>query len=331
MSFDSTTIEILSLVAVIVVASLVDLKFFGRRGEPSFREAAWWSVGWVVVALLAALVVWADRGSEDAVLYTTVYLIERSLSLDNVFVFLLLFTYFQIPPEHRPRLIILGIVFALGMRGLAIVGGIELLERFDFLLYVLGAGLLILAIRLFRGIEEGIDVEHNLMIRAVRKIFPVETGDAGGKWFTRHDGKLYTTPIFLCFVGLIFTDIVFAIDSIPAAFAITRDSFIIWSANVFALLGLRALIILVDRLIERFRYLDQTIAVVLGLIAIKLILEHAHVIEIGPLPSLGIIAAVFTVGITLSVISEDDEAAGPPSLDAAADDPTPVDPDSQPS
>ena len=321
MSFDQTTIEIAVLLVVILVASLVDLKFFGRRGEPTFREAAWWSVGWIAVALVATLVIWADRGSEDALLYTTVYLIERSLSLDNVFVFLLLFTYFSVPPEHRPRLIILGIVFALALRGLAIIGGVELLDRFEFLIYVLAAGLLILAIRLGRGMEDNIDVERNLMIRGVRKIFPVDTGaEQDGRWFTRPAGTLHTTPIFLCFVGLIFTDIVFAIDSIPAAFAITRDSFIIWTANVFALLGLRALIILVDKLIDRFRYLDQSIAVVLGVIALKLILEEAHVIEIGPLPSLGIVAAIFAIGITLSILVDDpdeDDDAGPSGDDAA--------------
>jgi tellurite resistance protein TerC len=252
MDLDRTLIEVGVLVAVILVASFIDLRLFGRRGEPRFREAVLWSLGWVALAAAAALAVWADRGGDDAILFTTVYLIERSLSLDNVFVFLLLFTYFQVPPEHRPRLIIIGILFALILRGLAIVGGLELLDRFDFLIYVLGVGLLVLAVRLARGIEEGVDIERNLMIRAVRRIFPVEAAEHGGSWFVRRRGTLYTTPLFLCLVGLIFTDIVFAIDSIPAAFAITRDSFIIWSANVFALLGLRALIVLVDRLLERF-------------------------------------------------------------------------------
>jgi tellurite resistance protein TerC len=306
MELDATTIEIGSLVAVIAVASVADLKLFGRGpGGPGVREAAWWSVGWLALAGLAALVIWADRGGNDALLFSTVYLIERSLSLDNVFVFLLLFSYFAVAPAHRPRLIVLGIILALLLRGAAIVGGIELLEQFEFLIYLLAAALLVLAIRLLRGMEEGIDIERNVMIRAVRRVFPVDTTEHGGRWFLRRDGRLYTTPVFLCFVGLVFTDIVFAIDSIPAAFAITRDSFLIWSANVFALLGLRALIVLVDRLIERFRYLDQTIAVVLGVIAVKLVLEQADVLEIDPLASLGIVAAIFAAGIGLSIARDE--------------------------
>jgi tellurite resistance protein TerC len=313
MQLDSTTIEIGSLVAVIAVASFVDLKLFGRgKTQPSFREAAWWSAGWVGLAGMAALVIWGARGGDDAVLFTTVYLIERSLSIDNVFVFLLLFTYFKIEPAHRARLIIIGIILALVLRGLAILGGVELLDRFDFLIYVLAGGLLILAVRIARGFEEGIDVEHNLMIRAVRRIFPVATTGHDGAWFLRRAGRVHTTPIFLCLVGLIFTDIVFAIDSIPAAFAITRDTFVIWSANVFALLGLRALIVLVDRLIERFRYLDQTIGVVLAAIALKLIFEEAGVVHIDPLPSLGIVAAIFATGIGLSILRTEPADGGRP-------------------
>jgi tellurite resistance protein TerC len=319
MTLDSTLIEIGVLATVIFVASFVDLRLFGRRGEPSFREAVAWSLGWLALAGVAALVIWADRGSDQAILFTTVYLIERSLSIDNVFVFLLLFTYFSVAPEHRPRLIILGIMIALVMRGLAILGGIELLERFDFLIYVLGAGLLILAVRIARGLGETVDIEHNLLIRLVRRIFPVATTDYEGRWFLRRHSRLYATPIFLCFVGLVFTDLIFAIDSIPAAFALTRDSFIIWSANVFALLGLRALIVLVDRLIERFRYLDQTIGVVLAFIALKLILEEAGLIHIDPLPSLGVVAAIFAAGIILSLLrgggDEGEVAPGPVAAD----------------
>jgi tellurite resistance protein TerC len=172
----------------------------------------------------------------------------------------------------------------------------------------------VLAVRLARGIAEGVDIERNLLIRAVRRIFPVDTEAGGGRWFTRPDGKLHSTPIFLCFMGLVFTDVIFAIDSIPAAFAITRDTFIIWSANVFALLGLRALIVLVDRLIDRFRYLDQTIAVVLAVIAIKLILEQAGVIEVEPLPSLAVVAVIFVGGIGLSALADRREGRAPPPL-----------------
>lgn len=310
MTPDPILIEVGVLAAVILVASFVDLRLFGRHGEPSFREAVVWSIGWLALAGVAALVIWADRGADDALLFTTVYLIERSLSIDNVFVFLLLFTYFSVAPEHRARLVIIGIIMALVMRGLAIVAGIELLERFDFLIYVLGAGLLILAVRVARGLGESVDVEHNLLIRLTRRIFPVATREYEGRWLLRRDGRIWATPLFLCFVGLIFTDIIFAVDSIPAAFAITRDSFIIWSANVFALLGLRALIVLVDRLLERFRYLDQTIGVVLGVIATKLILEEADAIHVGPLPSLAIVAGIFAAGILLSIAKADDDDPG---------------------
>jgi tellurite resistance protein TerC len=305
----TVAIEIGVLATVIVVASYVDLHLSGRRtGQPSFRSAVIWSIGWIALALVAGVVIAITKGTADATTYLTVYVIERSLSIDNVFVFLLLFTYFSIEPEYRARLIIWGVIAALLMRGAAILGGVELLERFDFLIYVLGVGLLILAIRVGAGIGENIHPDKNLMVRAIRRFFPVKSEGFGGKYFLREQGTLYTTPIFLCLVALIFTDLIFAIDSIPAAFAITRDAFIIWTANVFALLGLRALIIVVERLLQRFRYLDETIAVVLGVIALKLIGEEAGVFHISPGVSLGIVVGIFTIGIVASLIG--DQAAG---------------------
>jgi len=280
----------------------LDLHFFARGREPNFKEAVWWSVGWLVLSLAAALVVWALEGPEDAVLYTTVYLIERSLSLDNLFVFLLLFAYFGVPYAQRGRLLFWGIVAALVLRGIFILVGIALIEQFHFVIYLLGAALIVLAYRIFRGVDEGVDPDRNLLVRGVRRIYPVTSEFSGKHWFVRKEGRRHATPLFLCLAAIVFADIAFAIDSIPAAFAITRDPFLIWMGNVFALLGLRALFVLVEGLIRRFRYLDQTIAVVLGVVGVKLLVED--LVHIGPLVSLAIIAVLFAIGIVASLIAD---------------------------
>ncbi len=277
----------------------LDLHFFARGREPSFKEAAWWSVGWLALSFLAVVPVLLLGGSEDAVLYTTVYLIERSLSLDNLFVFILLFSYFGVPYERRPRLLFWGIVAALAMRGVFILAGTELIEHFHVVLYVLGAALILLAYRIWTGVSENVDPAKNLMVRLVRRIFPVTSDFREGHWFVKENGKFHSTPLFLCLAAIVFADIAFAIDSIPAAFAITRDPLLIWMGNVFALLGMRALFVLVESLITRFRYLDETIAVVLGLVGMKILIED--LVVVGPLVSLGVIAAAFTIGILLSI------------------------------
>jgi len=291
-----------ALVVAVFVFLLIDLKFFARGREPSFREGAIWSVGWLVLSLAVAPLVWVLGTGEDAVLYTTVYLIERSLSLDNLFVFILLFAYFGVPVEHRARLLFWGIVAALTLRGLAILGGVALIEQFHFVIYVLGVALLVLAYRIFRGVDENVDPDRNLMVRAVRKVFPVTSGFRDGHWFARERDRLHTTPLFLCLVAIVAADIAFAVDSIPAAFAITRDPLLIWMGNVFALLGLRALFVLVEGLIRRFRYLDQTIAIVLAAVAVKLLIEDF--VPIGPLASLAGVAALFAAGIVASLIAD---------------------------
>ena len=290
-----------ALIVALIFFLWLDLHFFARGREPSFREAAWWSVGWLALSLLAAIPVLLLEGGADAVTYTTVYLIERSLSLDNLFVFLLLFAYFGVPYVHRPRLLFFGIVAALALRGVFILAGTEALQQVHVLIYLLGAALILLAYRIWRGVAENVDPDRNLMVRLVRKVYPVTGECHGARWFVHKEGsrRRYATPIFLCLAAIVFADIAFAIDSIPAAFAITRDPLLIWMGNVFALLGLRALFVLVESLIARFRYLDETIAVVLGLVGVKLLIED--LVKIGPVASLAGIAVAFTIGILLSV------------------------------
>jgi tellurite resistance protein TerC len=291
-----------ALIAALLVFLWIDLHFFARGREPDFRESVVWSIGWLVLSLLAALVVLVVQDSEQAILYTTVYLIERSLSLDNLFVFILLFAYFGVPYVRRARLLYWGIVAALALRGVFILVGVTLIEQFHVVIYLLGAALLVLAFRIYKGVGENVDPDKNLMVRLVRRIYPVNDDDTSGRWFVKDNGTRYATPLFLCLAAIVFADIAFAIDSIPAAFAITRDSFLIWMGNVFALLGMRALFVLVEGLIERFRYLDQTIAVVLGVVGIKLLIED--LVPIGPAASLLIIAVLFTIGIIASIIAD---------------------------
>ena len=298
----SDLLQVVALAAAILLFLWVDVRLFARDREPTFREGLVWSAGWLVISLLAGIVVWIFRGEDDAVVYTTVYLIERSLSLDNLFVFLLLFAYFAVPTGQRPRLVLWGIVAALVLRGLAIVGGVALIEQFHFVIYILGATLLLLAYRIFRGVNEQLDPSNNLFVRGVRKLFPVTDDYQRSRFFVRRDGRLYATPLLLCLAAMVFADIAFAVDSIPAAFGITRDSFLIWMGNVFALLGLRALFVLVDGLIKRFRYLDETIAIVLAVVAVKLLIEDVY--KMPPEASLAIVLGLLAGGMIASVIAD---------------------------
>src|ERR1044072_7105751 len=291
--------EFAGLIVVLVGLLALDSHFFARGREATFRESVIWSLGWLVLGLSVTGIVLALNGPDDGVSYLTVYLIERSLSLDNLFVFILLFAYFGVPHAYRARLLFWGLIAALVLRGLAILGGSALIEQFHFVLYALGVLLLVLAYRIYRGVGEDVDPDKNIVVRGVRRVFPVTDGVREGHWFIREDGKRHVTPIFLCLAAIVAADIAFAVDSIPAAFAITRDSVLIWMGNVFALLGLRALFVLVEGLIRRFRYLDETIAVVLAIVVVKLLIEE--LVSIGPVASLAIVAAAFACGITASM------------------------------
>src|SRR3954447_11855389 len=190
-----------ALAAVTVGLLWVDLLFFAPGREPAFREGVVWSVGWIVVSLLAGatLLLLDTHGIDDFVTYTTVYFVERSLSLDNLFVFILLFAYFGVPTAHRARLLFFGIAAALVLRGAAILGGVALLQELHFFIYVLGAVLLLLAYRVLRGVEENVDPDRNLVVRLVRRVFPVTGEFHGGRLLVRrHDGRRFATPLFVC-------------------------------------------------------------------------------------------------------------------------------------
>jgi tellurite resistance protein TerC len=313
-------LELGGLVVVLVVLLGLDSHFFARGREATFRESIVWSLGWLALGLAVTGVVWLLNGSDDGVSYLTVYLIERSLSLDNLFVFILLFAYFGIPHAYRARLLFWGIIAALVLRGLAILGGTTLIDRFHFVLYALGVLLLVLAYRIYRGVGEDVDPDKNIVVRAVRRVFPVTDGFRDGHWFVREDGRRHVTPVFLCIAAIVAADLAFAVDSIPAAFAITTDPLIIWAGNVFALLGLRALFVLVEGLIKRFRYLDETIAVVLAIVAVKILVEP--LLKIGPLASLGFVALAFAIGIAASLYADRRDPEGAARRRAGEDEPS---------
>jgi TerC family integral membrane protein len=290
------------LLATVVALLLVDLLFFARGRAPTFRESVAWSIGWFVLGLAVALPLWALDGADGAVNYVTVYLIERTLSLDNLFVFLLVFGAFAVPHAQRGRLLFWGIVLALGMRGLAILVGVELIERFHWVVYVLGVTLLVLAWRILRGANAEIDPGQGRTARAVRRVLPVGEHFHGARFFAREGGRWVATPMVVAVAAVVAADIAFAVDSIPAAFAITTDALAIWAANAFALMGLRALFALVEELIRRFRYLDETIAVVLGVVGVKLLIEDLY--KVGPIASLVVVLVAFAIGIGASLLSD---------------------------
>jgi tellurite resistance protein TerC len=242
-----------------------------------------WSIVWLAVGLGAALVVWPLYGSEDAGLYVGVYVVERTLSLDNVFVFVAIFAYFKIEGRDRARLLRWAIVGALVLRIGAILGGVALVERFDFLLYVFGAMLVVLGWRMFTHGDEEPDPARSPAVRLARRVYPG------------------ATPATMCLVAAIVADIIFAVDSIPTAFAITRDPLLIILGNAFALLGLKSLFMLSEALSARLRYLDRTIAILLVAIGVKLLLEDA--LHIGPAASIAGIAVILTVGIVASLVA----------------------------
>jgi tellurite resistance protein TerC len=290
----------LTTVVVIVAALLTESRFFARGREPRRREAVVWSIGWLLLAVGVAAGIAATGGPAGE--WTTVYLIERSLSLDNVFLFTLLLAYFAVPAEARNTVVVIGIGGALVLRGVAIVGGLALIEAVEWVVYVFGVLLLYVAYRAFRGLADETDPAANPVLRFVRRVLPTTDGFRGRRLFVREDGRRYGTPLLLAAVGIIVADIAFAVDSIPAALAVTRDPGVIWTANAFALLGLGALLALIEILVRRFRYLARTVALVLAFVGLKILADDlVHVSDLG---SLAVIGGLIAVGAAASLVAD---------------------------
>lgn len=259
--------------AIVVAMIVVDFAIFGRgRREVSLREAVIWSIGWLLLAIGFTGVLAAWEGSSAASEYLAGYLVERSLSLDNIFVFAVIFSYFSVPLAAQPRVLAWGIALALVLRLVFIVLGAALLSALHLTFYAFGLLLLYTAWKLFTHKEAEVHPESNPVLKLVRRRVPMTKDYRGHRVLVREQGRLMATPLVAVFVVIATTDIVFAIDSIPAIFAITTEPFVVFAANAFALLGMRALYFAVAGLMDRFAYLSQGLAVILAFIAVKMLL-----------------------------------------------------------
>ncbi len=279
----------------------LDLGVFNRTPHAvSMKEAAIWSGVWVSLALLFNVGIYLYAGSEPALQFLTGYLVEKSLAVDNIFVFVLIFTAFAVPQVYQHRVLFWGIIGALALRGVLILSGSYLVKNFHWVLYVFGAFLVITGIKLFRERNEHeADMSDTLGVRILRRFIPVTNEYHGQRFLIRDAGKWVATPLFVVMAVVIVTDVVFAVDSIPAIFAITQDPFLVFTSNVFAVLGLRSMYFLLADVIRRFFYLRHGLSVILVFIGVKMLLIDLYKIPI--VASLAVIVAIFAIAIIASI------------------------------
>jgi tellurite resistance protein TerC len=288
----------------------LDLGVFNRKAHVvKFKEALRWSMLWCILAMIFAGALIPMRGRQEAVEFVTGYIIELSLSMDNVFVIALIFAFFRVAAQYQHRVLFWGILGALLMRGLMILGGAALVQRFQWSLYIFGAFLLFTGVKMLFTDDEGVEPEKNIVIRLARKIFPVADGEHGDKFFVRVNGRRMLTALALVLLTVETTDLIFALDSIPAIFAVTTNPFIVFTSNVFAILGLRSLYFVLAGAIDYFRYLKIGLSVVLVFIGAKMLVSpHDHEpkwfqLEISTVVSLLVIAAILTTAILASIVA----------------------------
>jgi tellurite resistance protein TerC len=306
-----------ALAAVIVTMLAIDL--LAHRGSHviGFREAAVWSGVWVGLSLVFAVVVAITLGTNAGVEFTTAWLLEKSLSVDNLFVFALIFGYFRVPRAYQHRVLFAGVVGALIFRGVLLSAGVAVVSSFSAILFVFAAVLLYSAYKLLNDKDNSYDPNRSLAVRLLRKVIPVREEYAGTKFFLMEAGRRVATPLLAVVVAIEAADLVFAVDSVPAVLAVSEDPFIVYSSNAFAILGLRALYFLLAGLLDRFHLLSKGLAVILSFIGVKLILEAAHktisesVPEISSLASLAVILVVLSGSVVLSLRRPNPAATAP--------------------
>ncbi|MFJ9856739.1 TerC family protein [Streptomyces albogriseolus] len=294
---------------VVVVASLaVDLFAHRTAHVIGFREATLWSAAWISLAVLFGVVVFFVVGTDAGVEYTTAWLLEKSLSVDNLFVFALIFSYFQVPRAYQHHVLFLGVLGALVFRGLFLAAGVAVVSRFTAVLFVFAAILFWSSYKILKGEDDSFDPGKSVAVRLLRKVIPVRDEYAGPHFFVKEAGKRVATPLLAVVAAIEAADLVFAVDSVPAVLAVSSDVFIVYTSNAFAILGLRALYFMLAGLLDRFHYLSVGLALILGFIGVKLVLQAAHktvstaIPEIPSLVSLAVIVVVLTVSITVSVL-----------------------------
>ena len=285
----------------VILMLILDLKVINRKVHVvSVREALIWSGVWICLALVFNALVYQWFGEEKAVEFLTGYIIEKSLSVDNIFVFVLVFRYFAVPAAYQHKVLFWGILGALVMRIIFIFAGVALIEKVHWTVYVFGAFLIYTGYKMFSQKHKEIIPEKNVAIRLFKKIMPVSPKLEGSDFFVRQDGKLVATPLFIVLIFIETTDLIFAVDSIPAILAITQDEFIVYTSNVFAILGLRSLYFALAHLIDRFIYLSHGLAVILIFVGLKMLL--VDVVKIPTFVSLLVIAFVISGSVALSFI-----------------------------
>ena len=285
----------------------LDLGMHRRWPAMSFKKALAWTVFWMCLAAAFALLVSIWKGRPAMLQFITGYVVEESLSVDNLFVFLVLFRYFRVPGKYQHKVLLWGVLGALILRLTFILVGVSLLRRFEFFIYIFGAVLIYSGIGLLRESEPNVNPEKNLVLRIFRKFFPITPDFEGNNFFVQHDGRWLATPLFLALLVVETTDLIFAVDSIPAILAITRDAFIVYTSNVFAILGLRSMYFVLEHFFSMFRFLHYGLAIVLTLIGLKMLLSHYF--EPPLTITLGVVVVVLGASVGASLIWPEKAAA----------------------